>query len=156
MRDRYCTKCPPSRFPKAKLIVGHFGERIPSDLIRIESRKSSWFFVARVCSPVLRTLLLISSVAELLKQVPFGLPMKQNVSAYWRTNIFETSSGNFATNLLKFHIEEIGLKQIMYSIDYPYVRACFDLFYRRETLTLILRSICKTERHGSTPCPKVY
>ncbi|KJA22657.1 hypothetical protein HYPSUDRAFT_66874 [Hypholoma sublateritium FD-334 SS-4] len=83
------------RFPKAKLIVGHFGERIPSDLIRIES--------------------------QLLKQVPFGLPMKQNVSTYWSKNIFETSSGNFATNLLKFHIEEIGLKQIMYSIDYPYV-----------------------------------
>ena len=30
----------PSRFPKAKLIVGHFGERIPSDLVRIEARKS--------------------------------------------------------------------------------------------------------------------
>ncbi len=69
-------------------------------------------------------------VAELLKQVPFGLTMKQDVATYWRKNIFETSSGNFATNLLKFHIEEIGLKQIMYSIDYPYVRtfSCWLFF----------------------------
>ena len=48
--------------------------------------------------------------------------MLKNVSTYWRENIFETSSGNFATDLLKFHIGQIGLDRIMYSIDYPFVR----------------------------------
>ncbi|KAF9476900.1 amidohydrolase 2 [Pholiota conissans] len=83
------------RFPKAKLIVGHFGERVPSDLVRID--------------------------AELIRQLPLGLPMQKNVTTYWHENIFETSSGNFATDLLKFHIGQIGLDRIMYSIDYPFV-----------------------------------
>jgi 2,3-dihydroxybenzoate decarboxylase len=48
--------------------------------------------------------------------------MKKNVSTYWQENIFETASGNFATDLLEFHIGQIGLDRIMYSIDYPYVR----------------------------------
>lgn len=47
--------------------------------------------------------------------------MKLNVSSYWKTNLFETTSGNFATPLLKFHIDTIGLDRIMFSIDYPYV-----------------------------------
>jgi 2,3-dihydroxybenzoate decarboxylase len=61
------------------------------------------------------------SISELLRQLPLGLPMKKNVTTYWRENIFETSSGNFATGLLNFHIEQIGLNRIMYSIDYPFV-----------------------------------
>ena len=28
-----------SRFPKVKVIVGHLGERIPSDLFRIDERR---------------------------------------------------------------------------------------------------------------------
>ena len=28
-----------SRFPKLKVIVGHFGERLPSDLFRIDQRQ---------------------------------------------------------------------------------------------------------------------
>lgn len=28
-----------SRFPDLKIIVGHLGERIPSDLVRIDTRK---------------------------------------------------------------------------------------------------------------------
>ncbi|KAF8882800.1 hypothetical protein BD779DRAFT_903559 [Infundibulicybe gibba] len=34
---------------------------------------------------------------ELRRQLPQGLPMLRNVSSYWRTNLFETTSGNFAT-----------------------------------------------------------
>ncbi|KAF5329480.1 hypothetical protein D9619_009128 [Psilocybe cf. subviscida] len=83
------------RFPTAKLIVGHFGERIPSDLVRIDD--------------------------QLLRQLTLGMPMQKNVTTYFHTNIFETSSGNFATDLLKFHIGQIGLDRIMYSLDYPFV-----------------------------------
>ena len=49
------------------------------------------------------------------------MPMLKNVTDYWRTNLFETTSGNFATPLLKFHAETIGLDRILFSIDYPYV-----------------------------------
>lgn len=51
--------------------------------------------------------------------------MKKNVTTYFHTNIFETTSGNFATELLQFHINQIGLDRIMYSIDYPYVSRFF-------------------------------
>ena len=47
--------------------------------------------------------------------------MKKNVTTYFHTNIYETTSGNFATELLKFHINQIGLDRIMYSVDYPWV-----------------------------------
>ncbi|KDR73918.1 hypothetical protein GALMADRAFT_227647 [Galerina marginata CBS 339.88] len=83
------------RFPNLNIIVGHLGERIPSDLIRIDR--------------------------QLQRQVTLGMPMLKNVTSYFHTNIFETTSGNFATDLLKFHIGQIGLDRIMYSIDYPFV-----------------------------------
>ncbi|KAF8882802.1 hypothetical protein BD779DRAFT_1541567 [Infundibulicybe gibba] len=66
-----CTNGVFDRFPKLKIIVGHLGERIPSDLFRIDD--------------------------QLQRQVPEGLPMLRNASSYWRTNLFETTSGNFAT-----------------------------------------------------------
>lgn len=58
---------------------------------------------------------------ELARQLPFGMPMLRNVTSYWQTNLYETTSGNFATDLLQFHINKIGLNRIMYSVDYPYV-----------------------------------
>ncbi|KAF4616435.1 hypothetical protein D9613_008220 [Agrocybe pediades] len=82
------------RFPKLKIIVGHLGERIPSDLNRIDTR--------------------------LIRQGG-NANMKQNVTTYFHTNIFETTAGNFATDLLHFHIGQIGLDRIMFSIDYPFV-----------------------------------
>ena len=61
-------------------------------------------------------------MTELLRQIPNDLPpMKKNVTTYFHTNIYETTAGNFATELLKFHINQIGLDRIMYSIDYPWV-----------------------------------
>jgi 2,3-dihydroxybenzoate decarboxylase len=49
------------------------------------------------------------------------MPMKNNVTFYLQKNIFETTSGNFATDLLQFHMGQIGASQIIYSIDYPFV-----------------------------------
>ncbi|KAI0035762.1 amidohydrolase 2 [Vararia minispora EC-137] len=83
------------RFPGLKVIVGHLGERVPSDIWRIND--------------------------QLQRQLAFGMPMQQNVTAYLQKNIFETTSGNFATDLLQFHIDQIGESQILYSVDYPYV-----------------------------------
>ncbi|KAF7361715.1 Amidohydrolase family protein [Mycena venus] len=90
-----CTNGVFDRFPNLTVIVGHLGERIPSDLWRIDD--------------------------QLARQVPVGMPMLRNLSSYWTTNLFETVSGNFATDLLNFHAKEIGLNRILYSVDYPFV-----------------------------------
>ncbi|KAE9407412.1 amidohydrolase 2 [Gymnopus androsaceus JB14] len=91
-----CTNGVFDRFPTLKVIVGHMGERIPSDLDRIDK-----------------------SLAE---QKSNGMPMLLNVSTYFHTNIWETCSGSFNPSLLEFHRKEIGLERMMYSIDYPFVQ----------------------------------
>ncbi|KAJ7772595.1 amidohydrolase 2 [Mycena maculata] len=90
-----CTNGVFDRFPKLNIIVGHLGERLPSDLWRIDD--------------------------QLARQVPEGMPMRRNLSSYWRTNLFETVSGNFATLLFDLHKKQIGLDRILYSVDYPWV-----------------------------------
>lgn len=117
-----------SRFPKLKIIVGHLGERISSDLVRIDTRE---YPSQLSCTMRLRHCI------ELKRQVPFGLTMKQNVTTYFRTNIFETTSGNFAPDLLDFHINQIGLDRIMYSIDYPFVSPISCAISSTLALTLI-------------------
>lgn len=47
--------------------------------------------------------------------------MQKNVTFYFQNNIFETTSGNFATGLVQFHADQIGFDRILYSVDYPYV-----------------------------------
>lgn len=74
---------------------------------------------------------------ELQRQKPQGLVMLRNASSYWQTNLFETTSGNFATALLRFHIDQIGLDRIMYSVDYPFVR-CF----LHQNIILTINRIC--------------
>ncbi|KAG6861136.1 hypothetical protein C0995_003588 [Termitomyces sp. Mi166 len=59
--------------------------------------------------------------SELARNRPNGLMMQRNVTSYWHTNIYETTSGNFATPLLEFHIDQIGIDRILYSVDYPFV-----------------------------------
>ncbi|KAJ7163602.1 amidohydrolase 2 [Mycena crocata] len=90
-----CTNGVFDRFPKLNIIVGHLGERITSDLFRINE--------------------------QLAKQKPAGMPMLRNLSSYWKTNLFETTSGNFATDLLNFHANQIGMDRIVYSVDYPFI-----------------------------------
>ncbi|KAJ6500099.1 amidohydrolase 2 [Mycena vitilis] len=90
-----CTNGIFDRFPNLTIIVGHLGERIPSDFWRIDD--------------------------QLARQAPEGMPMLRNLSSYWKTNLLETVSGNFATPLFEFHASQIGLDRILYSVDYPYV-----------------------------------
>ena len=49
------------------------------------------------------------------------MPMNKTFSSYWKTNIYETTSGNFATELTAFHTSIMGPSQVLYSVDYPYV-----------------------------------
>ncbi|KAF5343166.1 hypothetical protein D9758_017050 [Tetrapyrgos nigripes] len=89
-----CTNGVFDRFPTLKVIVGHMGQRIPSDLYRIDSR--------------------------LEFQRRNGLSMKQTVRSYYHTNLYSTTSGDFDTSLLLFHKSQIGLDRIMFSVDYPF------------------------------------
>ncbi|KAL3462642.1 amidohydrolase family protein [Aspergillus heterothallicus] len=89
-----CTNGVFDRFPKLKIIVGHLGERIPSDFWRLDE------MLARKASQ--------------------GMPMKRRMSDYWRTNIWETTTGNFWTDLLDFHLSLLGNDRILYSVDYPF------------------------------------
>ncbi|RDB17584.1 2,3-dihydroxybenzoate decarboxylase [Hypsizygus marmoreus] len=57
-----CTNGVFDRFPQLKIIVGHLGERIPSDLFRIDE--------------------------QLHRAAPHGLVMQRNASSYWQTNLF--------------------------------------------------------------------
>ncbi|KAH8878589.1 amidohydrolase 2, partial [Thozetella sp. PMI_491] len=90
-----CTNGIFDRFPGLKVVVGHFGERLPSDFWRIDEMLS--------------------------RKVLAGMPMKRNFSDYWRTNIYETTTGNFWTELLHFHTSILGADRILYSVDYPFV-----------------------------------
>lgn len=109
----YCFDSLHRRFPNLTVISGHLGERIPSDLVRIDDRMSTpthtYFFPLTLV------------ITELARQVVAGLPMKKNVTFYFRHNLLETTSGNFATDLVKFHAQQIGLERILFSVDYPFV-----------------------------------
>jgi len=79
------------RFPNVTVILGHMGERIPSDLFRVDQ--------------------------QLARQTP---PMKRTIREYYQRNLISTTAAEFANPLLDFHIEEIGVERIMFSIDYPF------------------------------------
>ncbi|KAL0563863.1 hypothetical protein V5O48_018199, partial [Marasmius crinis-equi] len=49
-----------------------------------------------------------------------GLPMQKPLSWYFENNIYETTSGEFTTPLLRFHRERLGISRILFSIDYPF------------------------------------
>ncbi|KAH8886624.1 2,3-dihydroxybenzoic acid decarboxylase [Thozetella sp. PMI_491] len=89
-----CTNGVFDRFPKLKVVVGHLGERLPSDFWRLDTM--------------------------LARKVPQGMPMKKTFSNYWKTNIYETTTGNFWTELLNFHRNLLGDDRILYSVDYPF------------------------------------
>ncbi len=78
--------------PKLKLILGHFGERIPYDIWRIDHR---------------------------LKFRP-DCPAKKKLSEYFRENVWLTTSGHFSTQTLLDAMLQVGSDRILFSVDYPY------------------------------------
>ncbi|KAL1835421.1 hypothetical protein VTK73DRAFT_5659 [Phialemonium thermophilum] len=84
------------RFPKLKIVMGHMGEHIPYDLYRIDHK---------------------------LNRARFPhMPMAKDklVRDYFGTQLFITTSGHFSTPALLCAIQEIGVRSIMFSIDYPF------------------------------------
>ncbi|HEY4454687.1 MAG TPA: amidohydrolase family protein [Pseudonocardiaceae bacterium] len=83
------------RFPGARIILGHMGEFLPAQLFRIDIRY-------RDLDPELQQ------------------PLKKLPSEYFGTNITITTSGMFSHPALIDAIQEIGIDNVMFSIDYPF------------------------------------
>jgi 2,3-dihydroxybenzoate decarboxylase len=78
--------------PKLQIVVGHLGERIPFDMWRIDHR---------------------------IATIPAGYPAKKPVSAYMRSNVHITTSGNFSDNTLRCALAELGVERTLFAVDYP-------------------------------------
>lgn len=79
------------RYPRLQLLIGHMGEMIPFQLARTD---------------------------KALGRVTQNL--RQNVAAYFQTNIHITTSGLFTKPPLDLALEVLGADRILFSIDYPY------------------------------------
>ncbi|MBN42661.1 MAG: amidohydrolase [Alphaproteobacteria bacterium] len=79
--------------PQLQMVLGHLGERIPFDLWRADN-----------C----------------LQRNPKGMPAKRTLRAYMQTNVHVSTSGQFHDPPLHLTIKEMGIKRVLFSIDYPY------------------------------------
>ena len=79
--------------PGLTMILGHLGEGLPSSVWRIDHR---------------------------LSKSPRGIPARRTMSAYLRSNVYLTTSGNFRTPTLLNAIAEVGVERILFSVDYPF------------------------------------
>jgi predicted TIM-barrel fold metal-dependent hydrolase len=84
------------RFPRLKIIIGHMGELIPYNLQRINKALTlgNW----------------------LMKEKG----MQQTVFYYMRQNVFITTSGVFDEAALQCAIAELGIDNILFSVDDPF------------------------------------
>jgi predicted TIM-barrel fold metal-dependent hydrolase len=94
------------RFPNLKIIVGHMGELIPFALKRINTALTmgNWLLASQ------------SKVAESAEQ----RCMQKSVFYYMRANVLITTSGVFDQAALKCAIAELGIDNILFSVDDPF------------------------------------
>jgi predicted TIM-barrel fold metal-dependent hydrolase len=78
--------------PNLQIVIGHLGERIPFDMWRIDHR---------------------------IDVIPAGYPAKKPISAYMRSNVYITTSGNFHDSTLQCALAEMGVARTLFAIDYP-------------------------------------
>jgi 2,3-dihydroxybenzoate decarboxylase len=83
------------RFPRAQVILGHMGERLPYDM----DRTHRW----------------LEKVEK-----PRGMVAKKSIYEYFQNNIWITTSGQFSTTVLNFCMNLVGADRILFSVDYPY------------------------------------
>ncbi len=81
------------RHPNARVILGHMGEFLPFQLSRLDSR---------------------------FEVLDFTRPLERLPSEYFRTNIAITTTGVFSHAALIAAIQEVGVDNVMFSIDYPF------------------------------------
>ncbi len=80
-------------YPKLKVILGHLGEGLPSNIWRVDH------CIARVTP---------------------GTKAKRSMGEYLRENFYVTTSGNFRTQALTNAMLEVGADRVLYSVDYPF------------------------------------
>ena len=81
------------RHPRLTVILGHLGEGLPYNIWRCDHR---------------------------IAKSPRGIPARQPMSHYLRSNFYVTTSGNFWTRTLRAAVAEMGLDRVMFSVDYPF------------------------------------
>ena len=80
-------------YPNAQVILGHMGEFLPFQLSRLDSR---------------------------YKVLDFEHPLERLPSEYFGTNIAITTTGVFSHAALIAAIQDVGIDNVMFSIDYPF------------------------------------
>jgi gamma-resorcylate decarboxylase len=78
--------------PRLTIVLGHFGERIPYDLWRIDHR---------------------------LSKVP-DRPARRTMREYFGANFYVSTSGHFSTPTLHCAMQVLGADRILFAIDYPF------------------------------------
>lgn len=93
------------RYPRLKVIVGHMGELIPFCLKRINTALTlgNWLLVGQNGA-----------------DFPNDKVMKKSVAYYMKTNVFITTSGVFDRAALTCAIAEMGIDNILFSVDDPF------------------------------------
>jgi len=81
------------RFPRLTIILGHLGEGLTFGAWRLDHR---------------------------MKKTSRGIPAKQTITSYLRSNFYLTTSGQFRTPSLLNAIAEMGVERILFSVDYPF------------------------------------
>ena len=94
------------RYPNLKIIIGHMGELIPFGLNRINAALTmgNWLLASQ------------SRGAESAGQ----RCMRKSVFYYMRANVFITTSGVFDQAALNCAIAELGIENILFSVDDPF------------------------------------
>lgn len=90
------------RFPKLRLVIGHLGEGLPTQLYRFDWMQSN---------------------ADGLPGLRGGQPavwLKHPVSHYFKTNVWITTSGVAWEPAIRFCMEQLGPDRVLYAMDYPY------------------------------------
>ncbi len=93
------------RFPRLKIIVGHMGELIPYTLERLNTALTlgNWLLAAKS-----------KRTGRAGRQ-----PMQKSVLYYLRENVFITTSGVFSRAVLDCAVAQIGIDNILFSVDDP-------------------------------------
>jgi predicted TIM-barrel fold metal-dependent hydrolase len=93
------------RYPRLKIIIGHMGELIPYTLERLNTALTlgNWLIAAqsKTTGPAQRK------------------PMQKSVRYYMRENVFITTSGVFNQAVLNCAIAEVGIDNVLFSVDDP-------------------------------------
>lgn len=81
------------KFPKLKVISGHWGEVVPFYLTRFDQ-------------------MFLPSITGL----------KENFSFYYKRNVYVTPSGIYDDESLEFCVKKLGIDHVLFSADFPYIQ----------------------------------